>query len=523
MSLSLDKKKADSLKQHNEQLAQFIIRLSNFYEGASSEVDRELQVLRGHLVGNQNVTLATVSIQKLNNLLMENTQSLKKQTSETLARIESAVKRLQRSDNIPADLRSETARFLSSLSMQSGSIFASLPQFERALILYQQALDNKANAVNKSAKPAPARPSVTRTESAAESLNAPIDERLHANISGELQQLIEPYYQKNQSDKQLSEVRKKLLDGLTQQELLECCLVLIRLIVRDVVKEAGVNGKVIEGLHKSIISMNEDVTTTLDVAQANYHNKSEYTQALQTHIEDMGDAVNQSEDLDALKSQTQDYLEKMQKTIADRAETEKEEEQALMNLLQNLQQELTSMEKRTQQYRKKLLEQRTQNHTDPLTKIPNRIAYNERMEQEFQRFRRHNTPLCMAVVDIDHFKQINDKYGHAAGDKTLQVIAKQLRANLRKTDFLARWGGEEFVLLFPDSALNDLLDPLNEIRTKLESLPFKFKQQPVTITASFGLTQFQPEDTIEDVFERADKHLYTAKNNGRNQIVSDEN
>jgi diguanylate cyclase (GGDEF)-like protein len=170
-----------------------------------------------------------------------------------------------------------------------------------------------------------------------------------------------------------------------------------------------------------------------------------------------------------------------------------------------------------------LLEQRTQNHTDPLTKIPNRIAYNERMEQEFQRFRRHNTPLCVAVVDIDHFKQINDKYGHAAGDKTLQVIAKQLRANLRKTDFLARWGGEEFVLLFPDSALNDLLDPLNEIRTKLESLPFKCKQQPVTITASFGLTQFQPEDTIEDVFERADKHLYTAKNNGRNQIVSDEN
>lgn len=517
----MDKKKADSLKQHNEQLAQFIIRLSNFYEGASADVDRELKVLRGHLVGNQNTTLAAVSIQKLNNLLMENTQSLKKQTSETLSRIESAVKRLQRSDNIPADLKSETARFLSSLSMQSGTIFASLPQFERALILYQQALENNAKPSKKTATPSSARPSVSAVETVAESLHTPIDERLHANISSELQQLIEPYFQKNQNDKLLSEVRKKLLDGLSQNELLECCLVLIRLIVRDVVKEAGVNGKVIEGLHRSIINMNNDVSSTLDAAQASYQSKAEYAQSLQSQIEDMGDAVNQSDDLDALKTETQSYLEKMQQTIANREETEKEEEQALMTLLQNLQHELTSMEKKTQQYRKKLLEQRTQSHIDPLTKIPNRIAYNERMEQEYQRFKRHNTPLCMAVVDIDHFKQINDKYGHAAGDKTLQVIAKQLRANLRKTDFLARWGGEEFVLLFPDSGLDDMQGPLDEVRTKLESLPFKFKQQPVTITASFGLTQFQPDDTIEAVFDRADKHLYTAKNNGRNQIVSD--
>ncbi|MBT0585027.1 GGDEF domain-containing protein [Alteromonas oceanisediminis] len=509
----MDQKQIDSLKQHNEQLAQFITRLSKFYEGASAEVDRELQVLRGHLAGKQNVTLATVSIKKLNNLMMENAQSLKKQSTDTLHRLESAVKKLQRNANMSEDLKGEAARFLSSLSMQSGSVFSSLSQFERVIILYQQALENgktdeeeAEKGGNKQAKP---------------NLDKPIDDRLHAKISAELQQLIEPYYQKNQSDTLLSDVRKKLLDGLTQHELLECCLVLIRLIIKDAVREAGVNGKVIESLHKSIITINQDVNQTIEATQAQFESKASHTQELQSQLGDMGDLVNESTDIDTLKSDAQAYLERMQSTISQREEVEKEEEQVLISLLQSLQRELTTMEKKTQQYRKKLLEQRLQTHTDPLTRIPNRIAYNERMVQEFARWQRSNTPLCMAVIDIDHFKSINDRFGHAAGDKTLQVIAKQLRTHLRKTDFLARWGGEEFVVLFPDSELDSLLEPLETLRAKLESLPFKFKQEPVTITASFGVTQFQEGDSIETVFDRADKYLYSAKNNGRNRIESD--
>lgn len=515
----MDKKKIESLKRHNEQLAQVIIRLSNFYEGASAEVDKELSALRSHLAGNPNITLAAVSIGKLNSLLMQNAQSLKKQTTDTLGRLESAVKRLQRSDSITAELKSETARFLSSLSMQSGSIFSSLPQFERALILYQQALENEPK---KSKVKVVKHSSNALTDSNPNELTQPIDERLHANITAELQGLIEPYYQKNKSDKQLSEVRKKLLDGLSQHELLECCLVLIRLIVKDVVKEAGVNGQVIEGLHRSIISMNQDVSQTIEITQTQFESKARHHDELKSQITDMGEVVNQSIDLAKCKSEAQQYLEKMQTSISARQEADKEEEEKLISLLQNMQRELTSMEKKTQQYRKKLLEQRLQTHMDPLTKIPNRIAYNERIEQEYQRWLRTKSPLCMAVIDIDHFKSINDKYGHAAGDKTLLVIAKQLKSKLRKTDFLARWGGEEFVILFPDSELTDLIEPLEEIRKKLESLPFKFKHEPVTITASFGLAEFAGEDSVESVFERADKHLYSAKNNGRNQIISDQ-
>jgi diguanylate cyclase (GGDEF)-like protein len=505
----LEQKQLDSLKKHNDQLAQFIIRLSNFYEGASDDVDQELQVLRGHLANKQNITLVTISIGKINQLLMQNTKSIKKQTSDTIVRLESAVKKLQLTANMSDDLKGETARFLSSLSMHSGSVFSSLPQFERALILYQQALDNGSKN-----KPG-------RSYAQTKPPEKPTDDRLHANISAELQQLIEPYFQNNKQDKQLGEVRKKLLDGLSQDELLECCLVLIRLIVKDVVREVGVNSKVVDSLHRSIININQDVDNTLEAAQEQSEKRTQHNTLMKTHIDDMGDVVTQSNDLNSLKSEAQKYLEKMQSTISVREQTEKKEEQVLVNLLENMQRELTSMERKTQQYRKKLLEQRQQTQTDPLTKIPNRIAYNERIEQEFARWKRTQTPLCMAVVDIDHFKSINDKYGHAAGDKTLQVIAKHLRGTIRKTDFLARWGGEEFVILFPDSELINLQPVVEKMRAKLERLPFKFKQQPVSITASFGVTQFSQDDTIETVFERADKHLYAAKNNGRNQIIHD--
>ncbi|WP_100655902.1 GGDEF domain-containing protein [Alteromonas flava] len=510
----MEQKQIESLTKHNEQLAQFIIRLSKFYEGANKQIDHELQILRGHISGRPNITLATVSIGKLNKLLMQNADSLKKQTSQTISRLESAVKRLQGVASIPPNLKSETARFLSSLSMHSGDMFASLPQFEKALGLYQQALDNsQSNSVSE--------PQGKTEKSVAATDSTPIDSALHATISKELQQLIEPYYQKNPGDQRLEDVRNKLINGLSPNELMECCLIFIRLIVKEVIKEAGVNGKIVDQLHRSLVKMNKEVSSTLSVAQEKLNLRIEKDNSLQSHIDELGEVVTDSKDLELLKQQAQQYLTKMQTSLNERQESDKEEQQALINLLENLQRELNAMETKTLHYRKKLEDQRAQAHTDPLTRVPNRIAYNQRMEQEFNRWQRHNTGLCVAIVDIDHFKQINDQYGHAAGDKTLQVIAKHLRGNLRKTDFLARWGGEEFVVLFPDSVLGDILPPLQKLREKLAALPFKFKQQPVSITASFGVAQFVKGDTVESVFERADAHLYKAKKNGRNQIISD--
>ena len=192
-----------------------------------------------------------------------------------------------------------------------------------------------------------------------------------------------------------------------------------------------------------------------------------------------------------------------------------------MALLSSMQSRINTLQQQTSVYKKKLAEQAIQSRTDPLTRLPNRQAYNERLEAAFIKFKENGDLLAVAVVDIDHFKSINDRFGHAAGDKTLQVVSKFLKQSLSENDFIARWGGEEFVMLLPQAQMADIDKKLNEVRTKLAAMPFKFKQEKVKITASFGATCFNDNDTTETVFERADEYLYKAKRNGRNLVVTD--
>ncbi|MNR32112.1 Response regulator PleD [compost metagenome] len=122
------------------------------------------------------------------------------------------------------------------------------------------------------------------------------------------------------------------------------------------------------------------------------------------------------------------------------------------------------------------------------------------------------------MLDLDHFKRINDNYGHLAGDKVLKIIASVLRKRLRGTDFIARFGGEEFVLLMPATGVGTGVKLLENLRTAIEACPFHFKGEPVTITLSIGLTEFKAGEHSDLVLKRADQALYKAKHAGRNQV-----
>ncbi|CAN0597787.1 unnamed protein product, partial [Ectocarpus sp. 12 AP-2014] len=116
------------------------------------------------------------------------------------------------------------------------------------------------------------------------------------------------------------------------------------------------------------------------------------------------------------------------------------------------------------------------------------------------------------------FKRVNDSYGHIAGDRVLQLVARELRDRLRNTDFIARFGGEEFVLLLPETPCAAAEGVLNEMRGHIAQLPFHFRGEPVTVTFSAGVAEFGDGDTEEAVFDRADRALYAAKDGGRNQV-----
>ena len=155
---------------------------------------------------------------------------------------------------------------------------------------------------------------------------------------------------------------------------------------------------------------------------------------------------------------------------------------------------------------------------DPLTGLPNRAAWSERLEHEVGQWQQHGNTLLLAMLDLDHFKRINDNYGHLAGDKVLKIIATVLRKRLRGTDFIARFGGEEFVLLLPDTPQAAGMKLLESLRAAIEACPFHFKGDPVTITASIGISAFRAGEHSDQVLKRADQALYRAKDAGRNRV-----
>ncbi|HHY41790.1 MAG TPA: PAS domain S-box protein [Thermoanaerobacterales bacterium] len=159
-----------------------------------------------------------------------------------------------------------------------------------------------------------------------------------------------------------------------------------------------------------------------------------------------------------------------------------------------------------------------QSITDPLTNIYNRRFFMQMLEQEIERVQRNKKPFSLIMFDLDHFKNINDRFRHAAGDMVLKSVADTVRRRIRKTDCFARWGGEEFIILLPETSLNNAVDLAEELRKRISAMELEGVDK---ITASFGVTEYKETDTIDIVLLRVDGMLYEAKGAGRNCVKSE--
>ncbi|PJE54383.1 transporter substrate-binding domain-containing diguanylate cyclase [Marinomonas sp. BSi20584] len=154
--------------------------------------------------------------------------------------------------------------------------------------------------------------------------------------------------------------------------------------------------------------------------------------------------------------------------------------------------------------------------TDNLTTLFNRRKLEELIQAEIDKGYHVDNSFCLSILDIDHFKEVNDKYGHQRGDSVLVEIASVLKDSLRITDYVGRYGGEEFIIIFPESSIEDVKLIIERVRLKIAQYDFEGIEHK---TASFGLTAFKAGDTIEAVVKRADNALYEAKESGRNRVV----
>lgn len=158
---------------------------------------------------------------------------------------------------------------------------------------------------------------------------------------------------------------------------------------------------------------------------------------------------------------------------------------------------------------------------DGLTHVHNRRAMNEFLDRELTRAARHHRPLAVAIFDIDHFKAVNDRMGHLAGDLALQELCARVRPVVRADELLARYGGEEFAVVLPEANLGTAVATGERIRQLVDARPFVFNEKPYPLTVSVGVAALSgSQDTTADLLARADKNLYEAKRTGRNRVVA---
>ncbi len=239
---------------------------------------------------------------------------------------------------------------------------------------------------------------------------------------------------------------------------------------------------------------------------------------ISAEIDEMDAAVQREQNIDAVKHAIETRVQQIKGSLGDFFDIQRTQQADYDTRISELTTQVQRFEEEANRLRQSLTEQHEMAHRDAVTGIANRLAYEERVALEFHRSQRSNSPLSLAVLDLDHFKKINDTYGHRAGDKILRSIAELCFKRIRNTDLIARYGGEEFVLLFPDTELENATNVCDDIRRLIEKASFSYNGSRVRVTVSIGVTVLELAETIDECFERADQAVYSAKNAGRNRV-----
>ena len=298
----------------------------------------------------------------------------------------------------------------------------------------------------------------------------------------------------------------------------DICLKFFEEVVGRFTEEYSQTQKLILNINKALADVHKTLISSLKSSKGYDEQLRKLNKQIDQQIAELSQSTTSATSLDELQIVIDKKLGVINTSIKERDIIEQERSDKLQEALQKMESKLGGLEQRTEYYRKKWIEEKVRNGIDTLTGLPNRSAYDTRIQEEHKRWQRQPQPMCIAVMDIDHFKNINDTYGHSVGDKTLKIVASTLKKHLRATDFLARYGGEEFVAILLNSGPNEVAAPLEKVRIAVEKIPFKVKDTPLNITISIGYTQLLESDNIHTAFDRADKALYEAKNTGRNRV-----
>ncbi|MGO4998204.1 diguanylate cyclase domain-containing protein [Oceanisphaera sp. W20_SRM_FM3] len=345
------------------------------------------------------------------------------------------------------------------------------------------------------------------------------NEALQHQLCSRLQQLVEELHFSGPVAIELAKIRRQLLNPVAPAELPEVCLRLIDLTIEGVRFERSNAKQYLTKLYTDLEEVHQYAAITLSEEQSLCDARSHHNQHVAGELRAISEHLICQENAQ-LKADIEVRMRSINHILVQN-ERLQAREQALLTRMTEMEQQIGFLKQEADHFQQQLSKQNDKLFVDSLTQIHNRAGMDQRLEVEYRQWLRDDKPLCIALLDIDYFKEINDKYGHLAGDKALRLIARTLQRSLRESDFVARFGGEEFTVLLNNVSQDNLETPLQKLREQVKKIPFRFKDQPVTITISLGATLFKAGDTIHSALERADQALYRAKHAGRDQLVID--
>ena len=272
----------------------------------------------------------------------------------------------------------------------------------------------------------------------------------------------------------------------------------------------------------NVASKLQDIYSEISEARSQFLSRSSKKESIENSfeqgIQDITQAIHDGENLDTLKDGLNAIVKAIQTKVIEEVESDENETKILENKIAGMSDKIKSLEDHAQNLEKTVREKHLEAITDPLTGLLNRAAYVQALEKNWMAWENNQIPSTMLVWDIDHFKMINDRHGHAAGDKVLQSVAKKLKSGSNSTDIIARFGGEEFVMLLANKTLKEGQQLAEQIREAISKTDFTYKKTSLHVTISCGVASFAKNDTPTTLFERADKALYRAKRSGRDRV-----
>lgn len=504
-------------------LTNFIGKLSQACKGTDMLLDNKLAKLRSTLKTSVNFDDVEQEIKSISTLLQKHSLQNDRNIIKIHQQLQTAITNLQKVKNLPSSSKKQLKSLVNDTEQSHSSLMQYVPIMSEFISLYESLPEVKASLNSAVPEHDIDTAKVSKKNNADNDILENLDPRNEQlapkELLGRFSSILNTLVISDKHKTNILEIKSTLRGDVSHEVLMTKCLSVFDLIIEDLEQERSTAKIFLSTLSDTLTSVQASVSSTIANTNKNSSKNDKINKELSNKLNEISIGIIDATSLTDMKVDVNDKLLQITNTLKKKIRLEEKQQTNLRNELDSMSAKVEQLELQSQSFEKRIQEQQAKSMQDALTKLANRAAFDDYFAKEIVRYHFNKFDLAIAVVDLDNFKRINDTYGHAAGDKTLQVIGSTLTKVVGDNAFVSRYGGEEFVLIFSNIDKISVISKLNVLRKKVESLPFTFKGNRVSITLSIGVTLIQKDDNVHSAFERADTALYRAKHDGKNRVI----